>query len=158
MKIGKTARSIIWFLWENGASTERQIVDALRPPGRSDRWGNSYFLTGRGNGSESSLYHRGLIYQVGTWGRARLWNITPAAVGVIMDMDLSDVILTDNEILFPPLPDEFIARAEDDTGFPEPVDTSLDDENTDPNDFDPPDRDAEPGLADWIAARYYNVH
>ena len=41
--------------------SEKQIIDVIRPYGCSERWGNSYFLKGRGNGHKVSLIKRGLI-------------------------------------------------------------------------------------------------
>lgn len=159
-KLGNTAKKIIEFIWAHGASTEREVIDAIRPEGRSERWGNSYFLVGRGNGRHSSLFKRGFIDTVGIDRRtgARLWDITPAALDVVIGEGFADSIVTHDEVIIPPLPDEVLATAIDDDGFPTDDEQEDDDDDSgyDSDDFDPPDSHyEEPGLADWVAARYF---
>ena len=91
-KLGNTAKQIIEFIWAHGESTEREVIDAIRPPGKSKRWGNSYFLIGCGNGRHSSLFRRGFIVPVGIDRRtgARLWDITPAALEVVLGPGFSE--------------------------------------------------------------------
>lgn len=185
-KLGNTATRIIEYIWAHGESTEREVIDAIRPPGKSKRWGNSYFLVGRGNGRHSSLFRRGFIDTVGIDRRtgARLWDITPAALEVVLGPGFSDSIVTRDEVLIPPpppepslrwdiaedtlineslrhlaaaTPDPFLATATDDDGFPTDDEREDDDDSGyDPDDFDPPDPHyEEPGLADWVAARHF---
>ena len=124
-KLGNTAKQIIEFIWAHGESTKREILDAIRPPGRSKWWGNSYFLIGRGNGRHLSLFRRGFIVPVGIDRAtgARLWDITPAALEVV--------------------PDPFLASATDDDGFPTDDFEEQEDETDDG--FEPPDTDE-----DWF--------
>lgn len=80
IKTGGSAQKILAFLMgrhKDGPFTERQILDQVRPKGCSPRWGNSYFLAGRGNAHEISLIKRGLINVVAssTWG-ARMYAIS----------------------------------------------------------------------------------
>lgn len=181
-KIGNTAKRIIEFIWAHGESTEREVIDAIRPPGKSKRWGNSYFLIGRGNGRHSSLFRRGFIDTVGIDRRtgARLWDITPLGLGVALheaahagytgDTNMpfvddrseiwnmaTDVVINESLLHIPPLPDEALATATDDDGFPTDDERGDDDDSGyDPDDFDPPDPHyEEPGLADWVAARHF---
>ena len=64
IKTNGAAQAILIFLklaHNLGPFTERQILNEVAPPGVSPRWGNSYFLVGRGNAHEISLIKRGLI-------------------------------------------------------------------------------------------------
>lgn len=144
-KLGNTAKQIIEFIWAHGESTKREVIDAIRPPGRSKRWGNSYFLIGRGNGRHLSLFQRGFIDTVGIDRAtgARLWDITPAALEVVLGPGFSDSIVTRDEVIIPPVPDPFLASATDDDGFPTDDFEEQEDETDDG--FEPPDTDE-----DWF--------
>lgn len=80
IKTNGAAQAILIFLnqaHEWGPFTERQILDQVRPKGCSPRWGNSYFLVGRGNAHEISLIKRGLINVVASSPRgARMYAIS----------------------------------------------------------------------------------
>lgn len=82
IKTGGSAQKILAFLMgrhKDGPFTERQILDQVRPKGCSPRWGNSYFLVGRGNAHEISLIKRGLIDVVASSTRgARMYAISDA--------------------------------------------------------------------------------
>ena len=81
IKTGGATQKILSFLATSeawGPFTERQIMDMVRPKGVSPRWGNCYFLVGRGNGHEISLIKRGLIDIVASsTSGARMYAITP---------------------------------------------------------------------------------
>lgn len=81
IKTNGAVQKILSFLTachENGPFTERQLLDHVRPAGVSPRWGNSYFLVGRGNGHKFSLIKRGLIDIVASsTSGARMYAITP---------------------------------------------------------------------------------
>lgn len=160
-KLGNTAKRIIEFIWAHGESTEREVIDAIRPSGKSKRWGNSYFLIGRGNGRHSSLFRRGLIDSAGIdrVTGARLWDITPAALEVVLGPGFSDSIVTADEVIIPPLPDEELATATDDDGFPADDIVNYD-IPPDPGDYEPSGWiDADPfsdDEADWAAARHFS--
>ena len=80
IKTNGAAQAILIFLNQAhnlGPFTERQILDQVRPKGCSPRWGNSYFLVGRGNAHEISLIKRGLINVVASSTRgARMYAIS----------------------------------------------------------------------------------
>jgi hypothetical protein len=63
MKLGKTARHILKTLWVKYRATRSELLEGVKPAGRSKSWGNSYFLpaNSRSNGFYSSLLRRGLI-------------------------------------------------------------------------------------------------
>lgn len=80
IRVGKTARKILSFL-SHGPASFNEIRLFTAPPGRSIRWGNSYFLP-RGssaNGASISLVAKGLVQETGK-GRygATLWGLTEA--------------------------------------------------------------------------------
>lgn len=80
IKTNGAAQAILIFLNQAhnlGPFTERQILNEVAPPGVSPRWGNSYFLVGRGNAHEISLIKRGLINVVAPSTRgARMYAIS----------------------------------------------------------------------------------
>lgn len=80
IKTNGAAQAILIFLnlaHNLGPFTERQILNEVAPPGVSPRWGNSYFLVGRGNAHEISLIKRGLINVVASSTRgARMYAIS----------------------------------------------------------------------------------
>jgi hypothetical protein len=80
IKTNGAAQMILSYLkasHEWGPFTERQILDQVRPKGCSPRWGNSYFLVGKGNSHEVSLIKRGLIDIVAESTRgARMYAIS----------------------------------------------------------------------------------
>lgn len=80
IKTNGAAQMILIFLNQAhnlGPFTEREILNEVAPPGVSPRWGNSYFLVGKGNAHEISLIKRGLIDVVASSTRgARMYAIS----------------------------------------------------------------------------------
>lgn len=80
IRVGKTARKILSFL-SHGPASFNEIRLFIVPPGRSARWGNSYFLPpgSSANGASISLVAKGLVHETGK-GRygATLWGLTEA--------------------------------------------------------------------------------
>ena len=80
IKTNAAAQAILIFLNQAhnlGPFTEREILNEVAPPGVSPRWGNSYFLVGKGNAHEISLIKRGLVDVVASSTRgARMYAIS----------------------------------------------------------------------------------
>lgn len=97
MKLPRVKRTVAVMLQELaqcGPRTRKQLIDPVRPEGRSEAWGCSYFSRGwrnplpwaaeRASGLErASLYVRGMIVPVGKVGRAEVWSITPHGEAVL---------------------------------------------------------------------------
>lgn len=62
--------------------TSNQLLSLIKPTTTSfntppsKNWGQSYFTSGKGYNSETSLLHKNLIVQVGKKGNSRLFTIT----------------------------------------------------------------------------------
>lgn len=89
-RVKRTVATMLQALASGEPRTRKELIDPLRPEGRSQSWGCAYFsrarITDRPHlyrsyrdlGVErASLYLRGMIVPVGKVRNAELWTITP---------------------------------------------------------------------------------
>lgn len=86
-RLRPTARAIMTFIFLAINATEREAIASVKPRGRADRWGNSYFAPRNSirNGFKSSLVRRGLIEVTNVKvGNARTFRLTPRGLAALL--------------------------------------------------------------------------